>query len=259
MHDVADQCNRPGPDNYIRKTLKRAGQTVVLGLVDGRRPHSSDAYRLDAISAPSDAELVWVECGPKDGQRTGIVVDHHCPGDPGYGMPAQFYWEASSIGQVCRLLQIEPTREMRFAAAADHCLTAAYAGQCPGIDPDELMRWRIRKRARHQGRSEDELLRDVQQAQQALLAAPKYVIAGAALAQMSAQRLREIDEAAARLGMGFLCTSITPSGRIKHSIKSAPAPAVEAWMSSAAHDFGLADIYGDPLRGFAGGYVPIPI
>src|SRR5690606_4181877 len=30
-----------------------------------------------------------------------------------------------------------------FAAAADHCLAAAYRGECPGIDPNALMRWRV--------------------------------------------------------------------------------------------------------------------
>jgi hypothetical protein len=30
-----------------------------------------------------------------------------------------------------------------LAAAADHCLAAAYRGECPGVDPDALMRWRV--------------------------------------------------------------------------------------------------------------------
>src|SRR5690606_22285652 len=47
-----------------------------------------------------------------------------------------------------------------FAAAADHCLAAAYRGECPGVDPDALMRWRVAVRAAHQGRPVDELLDD---------------------------------------------------------------------------------------------------
>jgi len=29
-----------------------------------------------------------------------------------------------------------------LCAAADHCLGAAYRGECPGVEPDELMQWR---------------------------------------------------------------------------------------------------------------------
>jgi hypothetical protein len=32
-----------------------------------------------------------------------------------------------------------------LAAAADHCLAAAYRGECHGVDPDALMRWRVEK------------------------------------------------------------------------------------------------------------------
>ena len=44
------------------------------------------------------------------------------------------------------------------SAAADHCLGAAYQGLCPGVDPDELMQWRVESRAKFQDR---EVLRAV--------------------------------------------------------------------------------------------------
>ena len=40
-----------------------------------------------------------------------------------------------------------------LAAAADHCLAAAYAGQCPGVDPAALAAWRDASRAAFQQRS----------------------------------------------------------------------------------------------------------
>lgn len=39
-------------------------------------------------------------------------------------------------------------REYVLAAAADHCPAAAYRGECPGVDPDELMRWRAESHVR---------------------------------------------------------------------------------------------------------------
>lgn len=32
-------------------------------------------------------------------------------------------------------------RDLVLAAAADHCIGAAYLGECPGVDPDEIKRW----------------------------------------------------------------------------------------------------------------------
>src|SRR5690606_24913959 len=60
-----------------------------------------------------------------------------------------------------------------LAAAADHCLAAAYAGECPGVDPDALMVWRAETRAAFQGRSPDDILADVERARQALREAPR--------------------------------------------------------------------------------------
>jgi len=38
--------------------------------------------------------------------------------------------------------------QIRLIAAADHCLAAAYRGECPGVDPRELMWWQRRPGAR---------------------------------------------------------------------------------------------------------------
>jgi len=35
------------------------------------------------------------------------------------------------------------SRDLLNSAAADHCLAAAYRGECPGVDPDELVKWRV--------------------------------------------------------------------------------------------------------------------
>ena len=64
-----------------------------------------------------------------------------------------------------------------LVAAADHCLAAAYAGQCPGVDPDELMRWRAETRAAFQGRPVADVIRDVEETAAALRAAPVVELA----------------------------------------------------------------------------------
>src|SRR5690606_12426626 len=42
--------------------------------------------------------------------------------------------------------------DLVLTAAADHCLGAAYRGECPGVDTDELLAYRVASRARFQHR-----------------------------------------------------------------------------------------------------------
>src|SRR5690606_13837645 len=134
-------------------------------------------------------------------------VDHHRPGDPGFGRPPEEFLAASSLGQViARLAQADNLPEswefgpdtsqwsgwpedgsesdlevptpfwmdfegqwivdndpggkyikynehiftrsfpshLVLAAAADYCHGAAYAGKCPGVDPEEFQKFRAK-------------------------------------------------------------------------------------------------------------------
>lgn len=128
-------------------------------------------------------------------------VDHHRPGDPGYGRPPEEFLAASSIGQVVSLLNghgkafFEDGQwltsdggehrdvggnvvglphcgavpvEMILIAAADHCLEAAYRGRCPGVDPDALMAWRAQSRAEFQKRPIEAVMADIESARRIL-------------------------------------------------------------------------------------------
>ncbi|HEX7091788.1 MAG TPA: hypothetical protein VF192_16735, partial [Longimicrobiales bacterium] len=146
-----------------------------------------------------------------------------------------------------------------LAAAADHCLAAAYRGECPGVDPDELMHWRVAVRAAHQGRPVAELLEDVEQACERLRAAP-VVALGERLAarDLRGEHVPELPEAAVREGMAYLATVADRGGRRKIVLGGhAPAEMVRAFLESWAPREGLVDLYGDPARGFAGGYVAV--
>lgn len=232
----------------IEALLVECGEAVEHATVDGVRVHGGNMYRADSPRH----ELLWlngygaiyaVECSWEhvDGE-TGDVqhLDHHRPGDPGYGRPPAEFLPASSVGQVIAELarlgvlpvalgarvdgvvladgtrgQLAPGQlarrtylqsgcslhpdgcetgpawvvgtaaghwlvpdELVLAAAADHCLGAAYRGECPGVDPDELMAWRAESRAAHQGRTVGEVLADVASAQEALREAPLLTLQG---------------------------------------------------------------------------------
>lgn len=138
-----------------------------------------------------------------------------------------------------------------LTAAADHCLAAAYRGECPGVDPDTLMRWRVASRAAFQGRPESAVLTDIENARRAL----KICQTRNGWADMrGAGKIAELPEAAARDGIPFLATVRDRDGREKFVLQAAPPELVSRFLAGDIVP-GLVDAYGDPARGFAGGYL----
>jgi hypothetical protein len=269
----------------IEALSREAACAVGYATHRGERVRPETAYKADGVegvdlAAACDAAglIVVVECAPAADCdhwgwiRTGLVpgreaevdcaavvlrVDHHRPGDPGYGRPPAEYWQASSLGQVCAALGVEPTPELRLVAAADHCLAAAYRGECPGVDPDELMAWRAASRAKFQRRTVEDVLADVERARQALREAPLLELApGVTARDMRGQTVPELPEAAAREGVCFIGEQRLPDGRVKIIHQCGAPYQIRAFMEQWAPAQGLTDIYGDPARGFAGGYIP---
>lgn len=255
----------------IERILRDAGARVLYAAgLDATRVHPGNAYRavclLDGRAEASqlpEGEVWLIECAPArgawwhDAVASARRIDHHRPGDPGYGRPPAEFLAASSLGQTIAALRLPPraiTREMRMVAAADHCLAAAYAGKCPGIGPETLARWRAESRAQHRGCSVSQILADIDRATAALRAAPTIEIAGVRVADLGTT-VPEAPEAAARIGMPFLATVVEPDyGRRKRVLQAAPYDVVAAWlaeMQAEGHE-----TYGDPARGFAGAYIP---
>lgn len=245
----------------------------------------------------STIDLYLVECDLPPGMeiaRSVTRMDHHTPGDPGYGRPVEEFLSASSVGQVISELErigvyrpVSVPRQLVLTAAADHCLGAAYRGQCPGIDPDELMRWRAESRAAFQQRPVAEVLADIERAKETVLSAPYVTVReadaydvygqladwsgyppvawgdaltvrdlrGAGRVDARGGGVPELPEAALRLGEGYLAGPLeTPDGRHK-LVCSGTAEQVRAFIEHWAPSQGLVDLYGDPMRGFAGGYL----
>lgn len=96
----------PGPEMAAIETLLlECGETVAYALdARGERVHPGNAYAPECTWHDSAPEADWwdsiytVECEPTTRDR--IVIDHHRPGDRGYGRPPSEFLAASSIGQV---------------------------------------------------------------------------------------------------------------------------------------------------------------
>lgn len=318
----------------IEELLRACGEEVIHALDDrGERVHPGNAYRCPTPEVPDGATVYAVEC--IDTLPEGWVrIDHHRPGDPGYGRSPEEFLPASSIGQViaelARLGRLPPAprqaggisssiyddgwdrgfpswvpwqrghqlsvgtpgqwvlrgyrglwavgeavesprhylvayvpTDFILAAAADHCLAHAYAGECPGVNPDALMRWRVEQRARFQGRSVDDVLADVEAAREVLWEVPLVELSAslvgshAVVYDLRGRDFPELPEAAAREGVAYLATVTERDGRRKVVLGGHTTPAVvRAFMEHWAPAHGLMDIYGDPARGFAGAYMP---
>jgi len=337
----------PDPEmDAIECLLWGIGETVAYASVGTNQVHSGNAYEADGWIGGSDrpSSIFLVECGFCPGlqlefeaeNHTPITrIDHHRPGDPGYGQPpGKFLW-ASSVGQVISQLASEVAGLMNFrwfdrnddgsfitwphgfkmftgasnqeypgticyengewlvyaalpgyrskairipdimvfTAAADHCLGAAYRGECPGVDPDRLMDWRAKIRAVLQGRSVSEILADVDKARRIIreaknlqavriyngrlmptargLYSSKSAPQGIANLLLVKEPIPELPEAAAREGRAFIASLRDRDGTEKVVLQSASPKQVQWFLDHVP----LAGKYGDPARGFAGGYL----
>jgi hypothetical protein len=323
----------PDPEmEAIESLLRECGEQVAYAVVGvdrvtaanatrAERAHYLGAFEDDARTAhemgheaypQTGRQEIWVECDGLGTRRRALNdvceildvtrIDHHRPGDPGFGRPPEEFLAASSIGQVTlrlyggsRFVQDKNGAWWRAAAAdedsdnwlgivphalvmiaaADHCLGAAYAGKCPGVDPVTLGEFRAAERARFSGRNVGDVLADIATTTEALKHADSFLLPidiGPSgdedhCAYRSDHRYRVIDmrrpegpwpelpEAATRAGVSYISGPLScPDGRQKVTC-SGTREVVEAFIFRWGPANGLTDIYGDPARGFGGGYL----
>lgn len=130
--------------NRIAELMKLLGIDHANAMGDGRPVHAGNAYRAQMPATPwqNHHTLVFVECDIP-GITPDIRIDHHNPGDPGYALPAQEYFRASSLGQFFTLMQLTPSHKDHVLAAMDHCYSDAVRGLCPGVSRDEVRTMRL--------------------------------------------------------------------------------------------------------------------
>lgn len=254
-----------------------------------RKPVSaSTAYKAVVPSTVviETENIVCLECDVQSG-KVLARLDHHRPGDPGFEQPPAAYFEASTLGQLIRFLvyqlgvvppgfrvvgppsesdgfihtsrgiqlksrlgRILVPQELSLTAAADHCLAAAYAGECPGVDPLKLEDWRIQSRASFQKLDPDELRARIRKAKEVLYSHCKEGLADVRHLGF----VPELPEAAAQTGIPFIAEVLEKGGLRKVVLQAAPPELIRRFLDGELVP-GLVKTYGDPARGFAGGYV----
>jgi len=248
----------------IERVVGDSGRAWVHAAKGRRRCSPKTAYEADSVVRvgpdmvpraallPPKVPAVFVECRLL-GREPVARVDHHHPGDPGYEQVPEDYLQGSSLGQVLALLEREPTETQRLLAASDHCLTAAYQGRCPGVDPNELLFLRASWQAKISGRTLSDVI-------EGILDAAKRVRRrhdsehGEARFLDPTQLPLDLPEGAAYAGVPVRYRALMPEGVLKEMFKGGSPAAVEAFM--AGHEQAGRPVYGNPYRGYAGAYWP---
>lgn len=248
----------------IAAVVKQHGYASVYAAQSGVAVLARTAYDADGVVHLSRSGrptrtvlgtgrlLVFVECSLRH-YGAHVRVDHHNPGDPGYDMPPERYLEGSSLGQVLRLFEREPDATQRLLAAADHCLTAAYQGQCPGVDPHELLFLRASWRARMSGRTLGNVVEGILDAARKVERHYDPALAESRFPD-PIDVPKDLAEGAAYTGRAIRYRELLPGGELKEMLKGAAPAHIERFM--AEHREKGRETYGNPHRGYAGAYLP---
>lgn len=230
-------------------------------------------YVIESLREKLPARLVCIECAPKEIPKEiseVIMIDHHRPGDPGFDLPPEQYWKASSIGQFYTLLGsfdsffLKVPDEDKILAAMDHCLPAARQGRCPDVTPQDVSEARVN----HIAMACNVSLSFVFKTKDALA----RKIAGCPADVIGVERVRDFTDH--HLGVGYsleyLCAQEVSAdinqplllrskdandGPDKIILYGAAPTTVTAFLTGYAPEKGLLRIYGSPERGYAGGYL----
>jgi hypothetical protein len=247
----------------IQKAISRANLRFVHAAKGGVRCTPRTAYDADGVVLaqrggtvrpavlPPQEPAVFVECTVR-GREPALRVDHHHPGDPGYDKSPEAYLEGSSLGQVLRILEMEPTETQRLLAAGDHCLTAAYQGMCPGVDPKELLFLRASWKARITGRSFGDVMDGILDAAKRVTRHYDSEFEESVFLD-PAEVSPDLAEGAAYIGKPVRYRQFFPDGELKEMLKGAGPEHIARFMSE--HERAGRVVYGNPYRGYGGAYL----
>lgn len=258
-------------EQAAREVAREAGCILATATFGGKPVHAGNAYRADGFAVDEgdlDAveQVVIFECAPAAAGDLEVVAkcDHHNPGDKGFGLGADQYWEASSLGQLCKLLGAERTHELELVAAGDHCPADAYAGRCDGVDPLEFLDFRVAGKVAFYANHPKIPNKSAEQIHVAIKAAKKK-LADAPLVDgvrdlRGAGMIDELPEAALSIGEAYMASlpdtdrDRNPTGNTKYVLGGHTTPETVTrfmeWGNSLPNRVG--DAYGNPVRGFAG-------
>ncbi|MFA4993784.1 MAG: hypothetical protein WC521_00550 [Bdellovibrionales bacterium] len=257
----------------LDEVLESRGQSFDYATKNGRRVSPANAYAADPVPVDDYDMIIYIECRtiPEPKGIDSKIIDHHREGDPGYNMGPKDYWEASSLGQLFKQLNIVPTRRDLVVAAMDHCFSAALRGECPDhttkgsyITKEEVLDLKVAEIAEGSNTDKAYVRQRVRHFGELLSFAPSVIIGSEIIKDLRHKYLGEgysLDLLSAQIAVALsgkaalLCNS-DPNGKSKKiTIYGNIRPeTITAFIERWAPSQGLTDIYGVPHRGYAGAF-----
>lgn len=259
-------------EQAARRVAVAAGAATATATMDGNPVAAFNAYRANGYVlnsgevSPETKAIIFETSADAAGDLEVLAFcDHHNPGDTGYGMGPEKFWQGSALGQLCSVLGVEKTPELVLVAAGDHCPVDAYAGKCPGIDVDQFFEFRISSKIDFY-KSVPKLSAKADKTKiVAAINAAKSILDSAeevdGLCDLRGHgMIDELPEAAMIMGKAYMAAipdsdrERNPTGNTKIVLGGATTPeAVKRFMGWAnTLKNRVADAYGNPTRGFAG-------
>lgn len=249
--------------DMIEDILIKEKMCYQYALHNGEPVNLGNAYNADEVEIKENETLVLIECEPrslKHGSNKTIYIDHHREGDFGHNLPAEKYWEASSIGQLHKLLNIKPTQKALNMAAFDHCFRSAIQGKCLNVIPEDILDIKINEISKTTGLSQADI-------HQRLLKYKDIVYSKESIKHKFVS-ITDIDT-----GYGYSATYLifqllavlenitilfkhkdTIDGRSKIIYYSFDKEKVKHFIKKHKNDPRFDNVYGSPERGYAGAY-----
>ncbi|MCI0533281.1 hypothetical protein L0Y49_03635 [bacterium] len=253
-------CGSFDPEmDCIFENLFRQRADYAEATVNSEPVTPGNAYRADMPEGglPGDKKIVFIECGIQ-GVTPDIRIDHHRHGDFGYDLGPDKFFEASSLGQLFNLLDLQPSYKELVIAAGDHCFSDAMNGKCPGIDPKD-----VRKKK----------WSDIHAKVSRIGAYFMDVIASAPQIDIGGQKIAFIRESVGMVySVPYLALQTVATETNTPIILRSQDTEMDPWrlqlgggpvtpdtvilfMNEWGPAHGLKNIYGVPSRGYAGGYI----
>lgn len=128
--------------------------------------HSNNIFPIHKHPDLQDMTPIFVECCPNGGYpQNAVIVDHHTPGSPGYELGPDKFVQASSLGQILAIINLDDgpefdgnnwvhegkklNQEWVYIMAYDHCLPRALNNECPGVKGSDIFEFRNFKKAQY--------------------------------------------------------------------------------------------------------------
>jgi hypothetical protein len=254
------ECGQPPtkflPASSIGQVIRELASLGRLGLTDLERLANLGQLPSGRLASIVPVESL-AELAPSTSSPHLWPREHHCLGNPGEWVLGGFrgMWKVGEKMSDPNLVRpVGIPQDILLIAACDHCLGAAYAGECSGVYPLDVLGYRTKVRAAVRKCTEKEVSQDIEKAFKCLDKAQRIVLGNSTFSDVRGMELPELTDAGAYLNISYLAGPVEDaSGRKKITCRGR-SDDIEGFFTWAKEE-GMTDVHGDLASGFGEAYL----